>query len=878
MTFDLRKRDFSRERIDVVEIDLDYCTLTHGVAPCAATQTGDAKCVNASEHCNDPANYTPFLSTLTNQTISINSAAKTLTRSAGSFVDDGFEIGDTIKTKGFTNTVNAGPFTITGVSATVITCSAAVMATEAGTGDEFVVATNKPNRQTHRFCTNRSPHPIGLDAIPCLSGAVSVAPAKIDPKGGLGIRSNISASFIDPQGSDIGIDKYLADRTYDPFERGTFFTKLRARNPNYENRPMRHLTGYLVDDVYDPVNFDTHHFILESLDVSNGKASIKGKDVLKLAMPGKFQVPIPNSGKLLANINNVVGTATIDPSSAADEYATSGFLIIDKEVMAFTRSGVTLTITRGQYNTVAVAHNSGATIQQCYQKTDRIDAIVYDLFINYAGIDPSFIDFAEWQSEAASFMTGNLSGIIVKPMDGNKALVELDEAQPHTIYFDDRASKIRLKALQPPPVGATAYNMDSHFIEDSVSTKDDPSMRFNTVFVFYGQFDPTLKIDEFNNFEQTYARIDTESINKYGSNQVKNIFSRWIPTTSAARARRLAALIGRRSANTPRVIDFEFDPKDSDLWIGDTTAINHRDLVDRTGLPVDVPVEIVSAQAFGDKFKYTGIEYLYGPTLPEDEGGADPLTDLIIIDYDDDNVNLYSLFTTEGFTPTAGRLALFVISNGARIGSLSAATAAIITGTAAQWGSQSVKVKLSSGCYIVGKGGDSGQNSPGDTVAAAGENGSDAIEMQVDIELENYGIIGGGGGGGGNAIAAQANIRGYASGNGGAGKLIGFRDNTFYQDLGAIPPINMTTVAAVNGTIENGSIFAGSVTWDDTGDFITGGSSGDLGQAGGAGFISGTFGTSSVGAAGAAGKAIDLNGFTVTYTNAVAGDIRGTVS
>jgi len=36
MTFDTRKKDFSREPFYVVEIDGDYCSLTYGVAPCTA--------------------------------------------------------------------------------------------------------------------------------------------------------------------------------------------------------------------------------------------------------------------------------------------------------------------------------------------------------------------------------------------------------------------------------------------------------------------------------------------------------------------------------------------------------------------------------------------------------------------------------------------------------------------------------------------------------------------------------------------------------------------------------------------------------------------------------------------------------------------------
>ena len=46
-----------RQPFQYVEIDLDYCANTAGVAPCTATQTGDAKCFNAYATCNDTANF-----------------------------------------------------------------------------------------------------------------------------------------------------------------------------------------------------------------------------------------------------------------------------------------------------------------------------------------------------------------------------------------------------------------------------------------------------------------------------------------------------------------------------------------------------------------------------------------------------------------------------------------------------------------------------------------------------------------------------------------------------------------------------------------------------------------------------------------------------
>lgn len=68
----------------------------------------------------------------TGANIAVDSGAKTFTRISGSFITDGFKNGDKILTAGFTNAGNNGTFTITTITATVITCSgAAGLVTEA---------------------------------------------------------------------------------------------------------------------------------------------------------------------------------------------------------------------------------------------------------------------------------------------------------------------------------------------------------------------------------------------------------------------------------------------------------------------------------------------------------------------------------------------------------------------------------------------------------------------------------------------------------------------------------------------------------------------------------------------------------------------------
>lgn len=68
--------------------------------------------------------FTVDLGNSTTSSASITFATTTLTRAAGDFVADGYQIGHTIVTDDATN---PGPYVITGVSTTVLTCSGASM-------------------------------------------------------------------------------------------------------------------------------------------------------------------------------------------------------------------------------------------------------------------------------------------------------------------------------------------------------------------------------------------------------------------------------------------------------------------------------------------------------------------------------------------------------------------------------------------------------------------------------------------------------------------------------------------------------------------------------------------------------------------------------
>ena len=98
-----------------------------------------------------PANYTPaskgsvslgnVTATMTATSVAVDGSAKTFTRATGDFVADGFAVGQTITTWGFTNPGNNSSFLISGISTTVITCTAATgLVTEASAAGRGIVA------------------------------------------------------------------------------------------------------------------------------------------------------------------------------------------------------------------------------------------------------------------------------------------------------------------------------------------------------------------------------------------------------------------------------------------------------------------------------------------------------------------------------------------------------------------------------------------------------------------------------------------------------------------------------------------------------------------------------------------------------------------
>lgn len=838
MSYESERANYSKEHISIVEITLDFCDLNYGVSPCTAGLRSITTTAVGLDNFNIGDELTGQGSGCNATIFGISGTVPTYTFEYRT--TNGIDF--SVAAENIVNLTSGGNATKDANPPVLLTTGDGKCYNTFSSCQDTIHFTNTTGK-TYRFCQPRSPHPIAINAKPYLR-AVQTSPAIIDIGGGLGVRSNVSASFSDHPSSDFDIDPYVSERTFNPLDRGTFFTKLRSRNAGYQFREMISESGYLVNGIYDQNNFQKRYYVLNIFTASDGLATMVGKDPLKLASDKKALVPKVSTGKLNANITAVETSITLTPAGVGNaEYPISGEAVIKNEVVDFTRAGDAVVLVRGQRNTVAVEHKLGDAFQLCYVQNEQVNIIVEDLLINFANIDPAFINSAVWQSEIDVFLPALLDGIITKPIDVFSVLKELSESAPHYLSWDERTSLITLTALKAPPGGADILGMDANFIGDSVFVGEKPSLRVSTVFVNYGQFDPTKKLDELDNYSGSHVRVDSESVQKFGSNEYKTINSRWINENNLGAAINLATQIGRRFANIPRTIAFSLDPKDSQLWSADMRSINYRDIVDFSGLPIDTIFQILSVSEEQNRFSYSGLEFSYGQEL-----AGDPVfgVNYISISVSQENVNLRTVYDELFPAPDGTTIVVIEVLTGVEITSSTNVTPAMTTGS---W-PVGATVTLQNNGVIAGKGG----NGAGDTTGVAGDGGL-ALNLEYDLTLVNAAIIGGGGGGGGSDEGAGFKAFLFCGGGGGAGLGDKGLPNSTQGEL-----LIYEFSASQDGNVINGGNGGYILVELENNDQIDcqGASGGDLGQDGNSALTSG----------GLAGAAIDQNGFVLTIDSA----------
>lgn len=863
----------SSKRIEFIEIDLQKCQNTYGIAPCTASVgvTGEQKCFNCRSTCQDLAN--------------IDEAPET-------------------------------------------------------------VRYSKPSTLV-RFDLEATPN----ITVPNIE-SINYAPPELKLGESIGVRASITVTFRDHQSPDADAsgDQYLKDRAYDAWSQGTYFGKFRARYPSLQGLPLRWIVG--TDDQLI-ANMETRHFVIDSNTGPNtaGVFTVTAKDVLRLTQGDQSVCPEITD----RNTSTVFGTAstgfTIATPLKTDPLVTNapGYIVLaGQEIVSYTTAfagpdnSQIVVSTRGEFGTEPVDNSAGDVVD--FQRMASFPGqspadIFYSLLVDYANIDPSFIALADWQNEADVNINRNYGTNIAEPTSVVQLINELLEQTASTMWWDNEVQLIRWQVLKKTPQGAAVYN-DSNTLQGSFNIADDYSKRVSRCYVYFGQVNPLLNLDEKRNYAVRVLRQEIESEAFFDFKPAyKTILSRWILATSRDTAEKLGDLILQRFSLPPRKIGFKLlrDSGVSVPQLGGAYNVSNLFLQDATGAAHSIPFQVTGIVPSNTTYTVRGEEILFNEVITPD----DPDTVNIDIPSGEDGVNIRELFDAQvPNPPTVNTVVNVRIAQGVVVGSTSSSTPAIVTGS---WPVGMAPINVENNGYIVGRGGNGGAggfivallgagagsfSTLSEIQGGNGQDGGDAFELNHDVNLTNNGVIGGGGGGGGGNGAAvgtggssatgddidSITFIGGSGGAGGAGSVSGSGAagrNSSYQFTNINFAPNWTegtpfgsivgglagsleegggraTIAGMdfsNAQYRNNSISAVNIPGQD------GGAGGDLGQAGkdgsdglmnqddftgpGAPFVIFRNATTNGGFGGAAGRAIVQNGGTLNII--VAGDIRGAI-
>lgn len=488
--------------------------------------------------------------------------------------------------------------------------------------------------------------PISGRFFPCLTDVSeteqTVNIAGSDPKlAALGKRATVSVKAGDFVYADRFLDPYWDERIsgdaqydavgYEPS--GTFWTRLRARDPYFSGYPIRVKHGRVTAGSFAADR--TLHYTATDFNASAGSAEWRGIDPLgKLA---EAYVPAPSRGILLTAITDTASSLTLTPEGVGAEYPSSGYVTIGNEIIRYSaKSGDVLTgLTRARFNTEAADHAFADAVQLAYRFQGAAIDAVKGLIVDYGGTDESWIPYAEWAAEAADWFSVELDATITKPIKVTTALGELS-ILGFSLITDLEAQEIMFRPNRPlfPAEKAAAMTITDDDVIGTPKIESRDDQRLTRVEFRSVQIDPTDAMDD-KNFLQQHLTIDAEKEDPRAHGEIRYQLekTRWVNQGAGNVIRILAARYLQRFATAPSRVTVRVKRrKYGGIALADVVNLDLRAIPSAFGKREARPFQVISRENVNageiefilQRFDYEGT---YGFWAPNDAPDYDAATD-----------------------------------------------------------------------------------------------------------------------------------------------------------------------------------------------------------------------------------------------------------
>ena len=595
----------------------------------------------------------------------------------------------------------------------------------------------------------------------------------LDPGQTMGKRAGGTVTLLD--GADL--DDYVpypARRS----SKGTLFTKLLARNPNFEGRTVTVKTGFNPID-FDDANFITREYIIDSVDLNKGMFTVNLLDPLILTTDSASKCPVASDGtlSLLIDESSTEMTYANDVALAYGEVGETTLVRIGSEIITgVVLSDYVITITeRATGGTEQSNHSVNDSVQLCFTATkENVVDLIERLITDYTPMDTKYLD--DYTDIKLATSTINLTAIISKPTAVNTLINELIKNGDLSLYYNETDRKVKIDLSSNSTGGLISINEGDHIKQDSAKITRSVSEQYTRYSTAWSPNDVTkTKDEEYFNIVFQAINLNKELPEAKGTPNEKDIFyNRWLTNDNddVIIGTSIAQRLLDRSSEVPEDAEFKldvssvFDTQDDIMDIGKIFSLSTSRSVNLDGSNKAVNHQLLSMKDNGN-MQYTLKSRLFQDPL---EG----FTADFIISESKENYDL----STE-YAPEAGNYVIF-IETGVTIGSTSVLNPAFTTGTQAAGVTFEFLIRGS----ILGKGGDGGAGGiievdyeDVDEIAYGedGISGGNAFEATVPCTINTgSGVIWGGGGGGAGRysrvrIVDDITIEISIGGNGGCG-------------------------------------------------------------------------------------------------------------
>ncbi len=244
---------------------------------------------------------------------------------------------------------------------------------------------------------------------------------------------------------------------------------------------------------------------------------------------------------------------------------------------------------------------------------ETVANVLQELLVSGADIPAEWIAVSDWQNEISTHLSDlRLTNTIARPTPVLELVSEIVNFGI-LLYPDETARTIRLQVIRPlqPDDSIPVVSDADVILKGSMQVKDLYDQRLSEVYFYHGYLNATQPFDQQSNYRNLRAAVDINATSdrQYRSHRVLRVYNPWLGENgNPFQALRAAVRILRRYLITPQEVTFLCDIKDRDtLRLGRVVNLRTRLLEDDTGAatPVQMIVVGVEERDSGNRLRIT---------------------------------------------------------------------------------------------------------------------------------------------------------------------------------------------------------------------------------------------------------------------------------